>query len=600
MVYYIGSDNIDGKEMEYCNDIADVLREKGEQVEVLSPGPNKEAERNKHGSGDTLVFVVGGGQAGCTWASFVKSVENTNDFAFTIAAYAGWTANEKVSCSAGQSDKLVAEHDCTGGAQPFYQSWMPDYYEGETMVTFCEKYSKYISYCCSDESATDLGNKIANNQCGTSGDGTGSTSSGGGAQIKDKTFEKCIRRICAATDSVFIVENNAAILFPYTDWMAFTLRQKINTIKANEIDPNVFTMEYGNDGFYNKVTIAWGGNTLPKRFDGKSKQLIKQVSNYTMNDIYKNIIETNFNYNTWEKLQQNIIKGRTALTTETKKNKTTQTITEDNDGTLLLSEQYDDFVEKYGEMEKRIESSAPDYETAQYIVNALLIQYIRDYNNSCKCRAIGNKKYIGGTFYAVENPFTKKSELFYLNGYSIRTQKNEPLYYDLDFRYGPEGAEELSDYQSFTGGASGNTQSTSTGSSDEASIWSDAAKIHYLRQDSRTCSAQDPKTAYDTLHPKLGQSDCYADCYGMSAYLYYRFNNEANIPCQVVGDSGHHVVMLDRGNGFEETREEYRDLEQLFRWRTSQNTSVLLPAPNTAGSTSSGNTDNSNTNGGNR
>ena len=163
-----------------------------------------------------------------------------------------------------------------------------------------------------------------------------------------------------------------------------------------------------------------------------------------------------------------------------------------------------------------------------------------------------------------------------------------------------EGAEELSDYQSFTGGASGNTQSTSTGSSDEASIWSDAAKIHYLRQDSRTCSAQDPKTAYDTLHPKLGQSDCYADCYGMSAYLYYRFNNEANIPCQVVGDSGHHVVMLDRGNGFEETREEYRDLEQLFRWRTSQNTSVLLPAPNTAGSTSSGNTDNSNTNGGNR
>ena len=381
--------------------------------------------------------------------------------------------------------------------------------------------------------------------------------------------------------------------------MAFTLRQKISAIKSNEIDPNVFTIEYGNDGFYNKVTIAWGGNTLPQRFAKDTNKLVKQVSNYTMNDIYTNLVETNFNYDKWTKLQQDIVKGRTGQTVN-KKNKTTQIVTEDNDGTLLLSEQYDAFVEKYGEMEKRIESAAPDYETAQYIVNALLIQYVRDYNHSCKCRAIGNRKYIGGTFYAVENPFTKQSELFYLNGYSLRMQKDEPLYYDLDFKYGPESAEELSDYQAFSGGASGSTQSTSTGSSDEAGIWSDAAKIHYLRQDSRTCSAQDPKTAYDTLHPKLGQSDCYADCYGMSAYLYYRFNNEANIPCQVVGDSGHHVVMLDRGNGFEETREEYRDLEQLFRWRTSQNTSVLLPAPNTAGSTSSGNTDSSNTNGGNR
>lgn len=601
MTYYIGSDTIDGKEMEYCNDIADALKEKGEDVQVLEVGPNKEAVRNEHGAGDILIFLVGGGQAGCTWASFVKSVENTDDFCFTIAAYAGWTSNEKVSCSAGQSDELVAEWDCTGGSSPFYQSWMPDYFQGETMVTFCEKYSKYISYCCSDESAADLGQKIVSNQCGTSGDGSGSTSSGGGAQIKDITFEKCIRRICAATDSVFLVENNAAVLFPYTDWMAFTLRQKINAIKSNEIDPNVFTMEYGNDGFYNKVTIAWGGNTLPQRFAKDTNKLVKQVSNYTMNDIYKNLVETSFNYDKWTKLQQDIAKGRTGQTVN-KKNKTTQTVTEDNDGTLLLSEQYDAFVEKYGEMEKRIESAAPDYETAQYIVNALLIQYIRDYNHSCKCRAIGNRKYIGGTFYAVENPFTKQSELFYLNGYSLRTQKNEALYYDLDFRYGPESAEEILDYQTLAGGGSSGagTGANTGGSASEEQIWQDASKCKWA-QDQPDCSTQDPDTAkkhYDEYTEK--GEEVHFDCYGMSAYLYGRFNKEASIPCQVVGDAGHHVVMLDRGNGFESTREEYRDLDMLFRWRSSQNTNVLLPAPNTSGSTSSGNTDNGNTNGGNR
>ena len=86
----------------------------------------------------------------------------------------------------------------------------------------------------------------------------------------------------------------------------------------------------------------------------------------------------------------------------------------------------------------------------------------------------------------------------------------------------------------------------------------------------------------------------------MSAYLYYRFNNQANIPCRVVGDTSHHVVMLYKNNQWQETRDEYRALEQLFRWKTEQVTTVLLDAPNSPGSTSSGNTDPTNTNGGNR
>ena len=75
-----------------------------------------------------------------------------------------------------------------------------------------------------------------------------------------------MRRICAATDSIFLVENNAALLFPYTDWFALTLREKLQAILPNKIDPNVFSIEYNTAGFYNKVTIAWGGETLPERF----------------------------------------------------------------------------------------------------------------------------------------------------------------------------------------------------------------------------------------------------------------------------------------------------------------------------------------------
>jgi len=88
-----------------------------------------------------------------------------------------------VSCEAMQTEELVAEHDSGG----FYQSWMPSYYEGHTMVTFCEKYSNIISCCCSDESAADLGEKIANGGCGgeTTDDEGGSSAS----TIKDAIKE---------------------------------------------------------------------------------------------------------------------------------------------------------------------------------------------------------------------------------------------------------------------------------------------------------------------------------------------------------------------------------------------------------------------------
>lgn len=425
------------------------------------------------------------------------------------------------------------------------------------------------------------------------GSGTQSTvSSGGGAQIKDKTFEHCIRRICAATDSIFIVDNNVAVLFPYTDWMAFTLRQKIDTIKKEEIDPNVFSMEYNNDGFYNKVSIAWGGMTLPERFsdeNGAKKKI--EHSNFTIDDITKKMASTNFQVP--ELLNSSTTASPIVETkTKTKKKKTTQELSVDKNGTTILSEQYDSLVKKYGELEKRVESKAPDLETAQYIANALLIQYVRDFNNSCECRVLTKKKYNGGTFHAVQNPFTDDTELFYLNGYSMRMQKNEPIYHDLHFKYGPESAEELADYQTFGGGGGGGTAATgnqtiNAGSATEEQIWKGA--LVPCHQEScpelrvEESDATDPQVAedyYNKMAP-TGKKFCLT-CYGMSAWLYFQFNYKAGIPCQVVGNDQHHVIMLDRGNGMQSTMQDYRDhnIEHGYRWRSDQDTTVLLPAPN--------------------
>ena len=64
--------------------------------------------------------------------------------------------------------------------------------------------------------------------------------------------------------------------------------------------------------------------------------------------------------------------------------------------------------------------------------------------------------------------------------------------------------------------------------------------------------------------------------------------------------------MIDRGDGkgFVETRQEYKQLDQGFRWKTDQTTTVLLPASigssNGGSNTSGGNTNQNNVNGGNR
>ncbi len=539
--YFVGSDHCYNESQHHIDVVAEALEKAGHEVEKCGVGPNKESVVREHaGESDSIVVFIACGIDGCTeWS--IKEAIASGAGCKCVFAYTGFAVTDS-------SLPLYSAEDCDNfkiGA-----SWDAGQYLTASSKAACEKdiggrthkeyfeaNSEYIAYCYSKESIEDLAQKVANGDYfGGVGSG-GSTVTGGTAQVKDKTFEDCIRRICAATDSVFMVENNAAILFPYTDWMAITLRQQITNIPAKQIDPDVFSIEYNTEGFYNKVTTVFGADEpTDKTTDDQQSE------------------------------EDTTTKGNTTIIRKTMPTGGTQ-----------ISEQYDPLVKIYGTLEKKVTTNFPDEETAQYVANALLIQYIREFNNSCRVRALNQSKFIGGTFYNIENPFTKTSDLYYLNSYTIFKEKDQPFTYDMEFKYGPEGAEDLLDYQRLSGGGA-IAGDTGNASSDEAGIWSDAQKIHYLMQDSRTCSAQDPKQAYETLQPKLGEDDCFADCYGMSAYLHYRFNEQAKIPCRVVGNSQHHVVMLFKNNAWQDTRDEMGKLEHNFHWRTSQCTDLLLEA----------------------
>lgn len=253
MTYYVCSDRIDGKEQSYIQDVISELKAVGKQAESGGVGPNKESLRNSKGSEDTVVFIVGGGRAGATWASFVKSVEGKKDYAHTIVAYAGWTSNPHVSCEAARTETLIAEWDSGG----FYQSWMPSYYEGHTIVTFCEKYSSVLSFCCSDESASDLGKKIAN---GTCGGGTNDEQGGSSAS----TIKDAIKEVISYWDgeAECRVENDTVYINKVPDPSKATLELKegvnilADSVSITDVNPDTV----------NFLTVHWsGGSDIVKR-----------------------------------------------------------------------------------------------------------------------------------------------------------------------------------------------------------------------------------------------------------------------------------------------------------------------------------------------
>jgi len=552
-IFAFGMDSNAQGDMNNVEKMKSTLESCGNKVYFTQIGPNQETylpAKAKEVGADTCIFACL--VAPATIWSFGEAVK-AGTLPHTIFAIEGWMAKAN-SLEDVRNTPFEPEHDAgqfmTGSSTSKMES------EAKTVGEYVDNNSQHISICYGN-SPEELAQNICSGTCGSGGGSSSTvTSSSGGAQIKDKTFEHCIKRICAATDSVFLVENNAAVLFPYTDWMAFTLRHQINQVRAKDMDPDLFEIDYNTDGFYNKVTVVWGADEQQDKVtsDKENEEDKKTIGNTTT-------------------IQKTMPTGGTQI-----------------------SEQYDPLVNIYGELEKKVVTNFKNEETAHYVMNALLIQYIRDFNNSCRVRAIHNNKYVGGTFYAVENPNTKKSELFYLNSYTIFKEKNQPLVTDLEFKYGPEGAEELLDYQTLSGGSSRGTATTNTGTSaTEDQIWKDAAKIKYAHAN----STQDPDEAWKMFGGKEDKSS--TDCYGMSSYLYYRFNNQANIPCRVVGDSSHHVVMIYKNNAWKETRDEYKNynFDYLFKWKTEQNTTTLLEAKNPpSGSSSnanpSGNTANQN------
>jgi hypothetical protein len=420
MTVVVNSDNIQGKDADQkrIDACVSALQQAGYTAKSSGIDPNAHCSDTKSNQNSYIVCIVGGGCSGTFndmlssgYQSTLKSNSDKVGIAF-MYAYSKLTNGLKgVSWLPRAHDDTFSDPSFTGMSNPV-----------QTLQ------QGGIGYCESGDE-TQFPQEVVKMVSGSAG---AAQSTGGGSLIyKDKTFEDCIRRICESTDSVFIVECNAAFLFPYTDWMQLLNQKKgIKHIYKMDMDTDTFEFNYANDGFYNSVTVKYKGGSV--------------------------------------------------------------------------TEKYEDLIKIYGENNKEFEDEEIDEDTARYKANSYLAQYVRAYNNKTRLRALQRYRYLGGNFYTVQNPLTNHNEFYFLKGFSMRTQKKQPLYIDLELGFGPDNPEDIEE----PNGGSGTGGTTSGGTKDQicqtlaqqirysfdyTCDWSDAA-----------CVLQEGKT----------------DCFGMSNLLY--------------------------------------------------------------------------------
>ena len=404
--YHIGSDNIDGKELQYCNAIANILQSCGHQTQVYSQGPNKEGLARQIGSkGDDVLIFLCGGVDGCTeWS--IKNCVQSGACCKVIFAYAGWAINDV-------NNSVHSQESCFN--LQIGPSWDAGQYLNASSKTACkndinnrnhQQYindnAQYIGLCYSKIGPEDLAQQICSGTCGQGGSSQTTTettteSSISVTKIPDISFFGVINQICGAVDALFIIANNMAYLLSFSDYYKYKEKydSDIPKIESSDVIANSLEKDWAVDGFYNAVNVKYKNGEL--------------------------------NY------------------------------------------QYDALVEKYGENVFYYDLSEDDRETAITKAKALLSAHVRDYSIDLHLQCLYNHKITVGSWVKVRTTLSEVNqnidikensnnivqteslsskkylttteegyEIFFVQGYNIKWGYEKALIMDLHLKYGPD------------------------------------------------------------------------------------------------------------------------------------------------------------------
>ena len=112
------------------------------------------------------------------------------------------------------------------------------------------------------------------------------TSGGGGVSIPDKTFYGLIKQIIGAIDGVFIIANNMAYLLSFKDFYEYRdLYEKyVPVIDRKDVLDNSLVRNWTTDGYYNSVEVTYANGIIKYQNDALVQQYGENTFYYNFPD----------------------------------------------------------------------------------------------------------------------------------------------------------------------------------------------------------------------------------------------------------------------------------------------------------------------------
>lgn len=314
------------------------------------------------------------------------------------------------------------------------------------------------------QSSEDEAQKLSSGQLACDGSTAGgSNSQGGGAVlIPDKTFYGLIKQMCGGIDGLFVIANNMAYLLSFKD--IYEYRDKydefIPKIEAQNILSNSLDKNWSTDGLYNTVEVTYADGIIRYQNDALVQQYGQNIFYYEFPEddeetakakadalLSAHIRDYGFDIYITTMYNPNITEGAWIKIPKKIAN-----------------------VSGFSRDEYEAQKSAKDNTQVGLVTKKHKGVTISDLAEIISETEWGDKKYIekitdeNNETYEIEVE-KNEYELFFVNAYTLRWDKNHALIMDLHLKYGPDTPEDPENATIGSGGASSGSASATGGES---------------------------------------------------------------------------------------------------------------------------------------
>lgn len=273
--------------------------------------------------------------------------------------------------------------------------------------------------------------------CDGTSSGTTAASTGGGAvKIPDITFYGLIKQIMGAIDAEFIIANNMAYLISFKDIYEYRNQfdEIIPKIELKDVIKGSLVKNFAVDGFYNAVEVEYADGIIEYQNDDLVKQYGKNVYYYSFPEDDEETAKAKADallsahtrdYSTSIQLSvffnENITEGSWV--------KVHKNLTKVSDKTRREIQQ-EELEAENGVIETKRKGINITNLTESTVTN--------DEGVSKKIRTITDEE---GETYDIELEDTEY-ELFFVQGFTCRWDKNHSLIMDIELKYGPDSPDD--------------------------------------------------------------------------------------------------------------------------------------------------------------